>query len=116
MSQNILLVAFQGELMCFTHVLLHALDLNAKGYNVKVILEGAATKLLPELNQPDKPFSELYQKVKDAGLIDCVCKACAAQMGTLPEAQRQGLTLKGEVLGHPGLSEFIADGYQIITF
>ena len=116
MSQNILLLAFQGELMCFAHVLLHAQDLNEKGFNVKVIIEGAATKLIPPLNKPDTPFYELYQKVKNAGLIDCVCKACAAKMGTLAAAEEQNFTINGEVLGHPGLSRYIEEGYQIITF
>ncbi len=115
-QKNVLLLAFQGELMCFAHVLLHAQDLNEKGYNVKIIIEGAATKLIPELNDPKTPFHELYQKVKSAGLFDCVCKACAAKMGTLPAAQQQNFTIKGEVLGHPGLAPFIEEGYQIITF
>ena len=116
MPQKVLLLAFQGELMCFMHVLLHALDLRDKGFAVKIIIEGAATGLLAELNDPDKPYSELYQQVKDADLIDCVCKACAAKTGSLPEAQKQFLTLKGEMLGHPGLSGFLEDGYQILTF
>lgn len=116
MNKKIVLLAFQGEAMCFMHVLLHAIDLHGKGYDVKVIIEGAATKLLAELNTPDKPFSELYKKVRDTGLIDCVCKNCAAKMGSLAEAENQKLTIKGEVSGHPGLSPFIDAGYQIITF
>ena len=116
MSKKILLLAFKGEPMCFAHVLLHALDLNEKGYTVKVIIEGAATALLDTLDNPATPYSELYRKVKQADLIDCVCKACAAKMGTLAEAQRQILPLKGEVLGHPGLTPFLEDGYEILTF
>jgi len=116
MSKKVLLLAFQGELMCFAHVLLHALNLHEKGYEVKVMIEGAAPQLLADLNNPDKPFSEMYKKVKDTGLIDCVCKACAAKVGAVPEIEKQGLTFKGEVFGHPGLSTFIEAGYQIITF
>ena len=116
MSDNVLLLAFQGELMCFAHVLLHAQDLNEKGLNVKVIIEGAATKLIPELEKPYTPFHELYLKVKNAGLFECVCKACAAKMGTLEAAKAHNFTINGEVLGHPGLSEYLQQGYQIITF
>lgn len=116
MSKKVVLLAFKGELMCFMHVLLHAMDLHAKGYDVRIVIEGAATKLLGELNTPGRPFSELYKQVKDAGLIDCVCKNCAAKMGALQEAEKQKLTINDEVFGHPGLSPFIEAGYQIITF
>lgn len=116
MNKNILLLAFRGELMCFMHVLYHAVDLHAKGHTVKVIIEGAATQLLADLDRPDKPFSALYHQVRDAGLIDSVCKNCAAKMGALPEAEKQKLTIKDDVFGHPGLGPFIEAGYQIITF
>lgn len=116
MTKKVVLLAFKGELMCFMHVLLHAIDLHGKGYDVRIIIEGAATKLLGDLNIPGAPFSELYRQVKDAGLIDCVCRNCAAKMGSLPEAEKQRLTIKDEVSGHPGLSPFIEAGYQIITF
>jgi len=36
--------------MCFIHVLLNALDMQAKGYAPKIIIEGAAVKLIPELD------------------------------------------------------------------
>ena len=116
MNKNVLLLAFRGELMCFAHVLFHALDLHARGCEVAVIIEGAATKLLADLNDPDKPFSEPYRRVRDAGLIDCVCKNCAAKMGALEEARLQQLTVRDDVFGHPGLGRFIEKGYQIITF
>ena len=116
MDKKIVLLAFRGELMCFAHVLLYALDLKEKGCEVKVIFEGAATKLIPELAEPGKPFAELYARVKEAGLFDCVCKACAAKMGTLADAQSQNLTIRSEMMGHPGLSEYIEQGYTILTF
>ena len=56
--------------MCFVHVLLNALDMQARGCEVKVIPEGSATKLANELNDPDKPFGKLYQRVRHARLID----------------------------------------------
>lgn len=116
MNKKVVLLAFRGELMCFAHVLLHALDLHNKNYDVKVILEGSATGLIPDLNLPDKPFSDLYQKVKNAGLIDCVCKACAAKMKTLSDAQAQGLTINDTMNGHPSLEPYLGKGYQIVTF
>ena len=113
---KVALFAFNGEAMCFVHVLLNALDFNEKGKEVKVIIEGSATKLLYELAKPDMPFHNLYVKVKDAGLIDGVCKACAAKMNTLEEAEKQGLALLSDMQGHPSMAEYMKEGYQIITF
>lgn len=116
MNKKVVLLAFRDELMCFAHVLFHAIDLHSKGYDVKIIIEGAASALLAPLNDPGKPFADHYRQVKDAGLIDCVCKNCAAKMGALQEAIDQKLTIKDDAFGHPGLSPYMEAGYQIITF
>lgn len=116
MSKKVVLLAFNGGDMCFVHVLLNALDMHAKKFDVKVVIEGAATKQISELNDPKKPFATLYQKVKDAKLIDCVCKACAAKMESLRSAESQNLPICGDMSGHPSLSYYVEQGYEIITF
>jgi len=80
------------------------------------IIEGSATKLVKELADETKPFANLYKKVKETGLIDCVCKACAAKMGALDAAVEQNLTRCDELNGHPSLAKYLEQGYQIITF
>ena len=115
-QKKIALFAFQGEAMCFVHVLLNALDLQARGAEVKLIIEGSATKLIKTLAEPDAPFADLYAKVKAAGLIDAVCHACAAKMGTLADAQAQNLPLNKEMSGHPSMGRYIEAGYDILTF
>lgn len=114
--KKIALVVFNGELMCFTHVMLYGRDFAAKGYDVKIILEGAATKLPGQLTHPEAPFAELYKKIKEENLIDCVCKACSVKMGVFDEIEEQNLSLNGELNGHPSLSKYVEQGYQIITF
>jgi len=116
MSQKVVLVAFNGEAMCFVHVLLNALDMKKKGYDVKVVIEGGATLLVNEMNKDDAPFAELYAQVKKQGLIDCVCMACAAKLGALDGVEAQGLPLNNEMAGHPSLSAYVDQGYQVITF
>ncbi|MBN1124239.1 MAG: DsrE family protein [Sedimentisphaerales bacterium] len=113
---KVVLVAFLGEPMCFVHVLLNALDMKDKGFDVKIIIEGSACKLVKTLDEPGAAFGDLYRKVRDANLIDCVCRACASKMEAAEAAQSQGLRLEGEMSGHPSLARYIADGYQIITF
>lgn len=114
--KKIALVAFQGELMCFAHVLLYALDYQQKGYEVAVIIEGAATRLIVDLGKAETPFAGQYGQVRDKGLIACVCRACAAKMGALDEAIAQGLTIAGEMQGHPSLERYTSMGYEILTF
>ncbi|MCJ7737467.1 MAG: cytoplasmic protein [Anaerolineae bacterium] len=116
MTKKTALFAFNGDPLCFVHVLLNALDMEARGYDVKVIIEGSATKTVNVLNDPAAQFNQLYVQVKAKGLIDCVCKACAAKMGALPGVEAQGLPLCGEMKGHPSMARYIDAGSEIITF
>ncbi len=114
--QKVLLVAFQGEAMCFVHVLLNALDMAQRGLTARIIIEGLAVKLPGELNEPEHPFHGLYVKTKEAGLIEGVCKACSAKMGALAAVQAQGLPLLEDMMGHPSLGRYLQEGYTIMTF
>ena len=38
--KKIALVTYNPEMMCFSHVLLYALDFQEKGYDVKLVIEG----------------------------------------------------------------------------
>ena len=55
--KKVVLFAFNGEPMCFVHVLLNALDMKEKGFEVRVVIEGAATKLIPDLAAEGNPLS-----------------------------------------------------------
>jgi hypothetical protein len=49
--KKVALFAFNGDPMCFIHVLLNALDMHAKGQKTKIVMEGAATQWIPELGK-----------------------------------------------------------------
>lgn len=114
--EKIALVTYNPELMCFGHVLLYALDFDEKGYEVKIVIEGAAVKLISTLKDPDAPFYALYQKTRKKGLIDVVCQACSAKLGSLDDAKAQGLPVGGELMGHPSMEHYLNSGHRIITF
>lgn len=116
MSKKIALVAFNGEPMCFAHVLLNALDMHQRGHEVKLVIEGAATKCISALAADGAPFAPLYAQVREKGLIDCVCEACAAKMESLEAAKAQNLPLCGEMKGHPALAKYFEAGYEVISF
>lgn len=114
--KKIALFVFNGDPMCFIHVLLNALDLDAHGDEAKIIIEGAAVKLVPELVKSGNPLNGLWKKSLDAGVVEGVCKACSHKLGTLEAAKEQGLTLLDDMMGHPGMSGYRDKGYEIITF
>lgn len=114
--KKIALFAYNGELMCFAHVMLYAQELKEKGYDARIVIEGTATKLIKELGEPGTPFSDLYGAIKEAGLIDCVCMACSKKMGAYDEAVAQGLRVEGGMKGHPSLERYIAEGFSVYTF
>jgi len=113
---KVVLVAFQGEPMCFAHVLLNALDLAARGHEARIIFEGLSTNLMAPLSQEANPFHPLYQKAKEAGLFAGVCRACATKTGSLAAAEAQGLPLLDDMSGHPSLARYLEAGYTVLTF
>lgn len=110
------LYAFNGELMCFVHVLLNGLDMKENGVETIIIFEGASVKLVPELENTSNSFHALYKKAKDAGLIAGVCKACAAKLGVLDAVEKAQLPLIGDMSGHPSIYNYQKQGYTVLTF
>jgi hypothetical protein len=114
--KKIALFVFNGDPACFIHVLLNGLDMDAKGMYGRIVVEGAATALLPKLADTSNPLHKLWEKAKSRGIVDGICKGCAQKMGTVEEAVNQGLTLLDDLSGHPAMSRYIADGFDVISF
>jgi len=110
------LFAFNEDPMCFIHVLLNAIDFNARGYEVKIIFEGGSCKLIDPLSQKGNPLNQLYTEVKDKGLIEGVCRGCAAKLGATAAAEKEGLTFLDDIKGHPSMARYREEGFEIITF
>jgi hypothetical protein len=110
------LFVFNGDPMCFIHVLLNAIDMSEKGHEAKIIIEGAATKLIPELEKKANPLHQLWKNAQEKGLVEGVCKACSNKMETIGAVKTLGLPLLEDVLGHPGMARYRDAGFEIITF
>ena len=110
------LFVFNGDPMCFIHVLLNGLDLHDKGHEGIIILEGEALNLVGRMAKPDHMLNKLYKKAKDAGIIHGACKACSAKLKVGHEIEAQGIPYIDNMAGHPSMSAFIEQGYQVITF
>lgn len=104
--------AFNGNPTCFIHVLLNALDLHEKGYEVKIVLEGEAVTLIRSMEEGGNP---LFRKVRDLGLFDGVCKACSAKLSVLEYNENSAIDVIGDMSGHPSFSRYMEKGYTILT-
>lgn len=107
-----LFYAMRGQLMCFLHVLMNALDLHAAGHEVRIVFEGESVTLPPQLAVQG---NKLYTKALDLGLIAGVCRACSAQLGVLEEIEKLELPLLSDMNGHAGLRPHEAEGFTIIS-
>jgi hypothetical protein len=114
--RKVALFAFNGESMCFVHVLLNGLDMKEKGYEVKIVIEGAATKLIPELSQEGATLNQLYRKARGLNIVEGACKACSIKMGVLDAVRAEGIPLLEDMYGHPSMAQYQSEGFEIITF
>ena len=113
--KKVALFAFSGEPASFAHAMLTAMDMKDRGYDVKVVIEGDATKLLSLLRNETKPFADVYRRFRDSGLIDCVCRACATKNSVIPAIIEQNLKLADEMSGHPSMAAYMEQGYEVVT-
>ena len=114
--KKVALFAFQGDPLCFVHVLLNGLDMREKGIDVAIIIEGAATKTTVEIAEEGADFHDLYRQVKESGLIDCVCRACSNKMGVTARIEQLGLPWGTDMKGHPSMARYIEEGFEVVLF
>ncbi len=83
------------------------------GDEVRVVLDGAATKWAPELRREDRKYHRLFTDVRDE---IGACVYCARAYGVKNELESIGVELLDEYKGHPSVRQLIVDGYEVITF
>lgn len=115
-TRKAVLFAFRGDPTCFVHVLLNSLDLHEKNQGGRIVLEGEAVTLVEAISGPGHFLSGLYQKVKEKGLIEGACRACAAKLEATPAIEAQGIPLIGDMSGHPAMAPYLEKGFEVITF
>ena len=113
--KKVVVFAFSGDPACFDHAMLNAMDMKDRGYDVKVVIEGDATKLLSLLRNETKPYADVYRRFRDSGLIDGVCRACATRNGVIPVVIEQNLKLADDMAGHPAMATYMEQGYEVVT-
>ena len=83
------------------------------GDDVELIFDGAGTQWIPELEDEDSDYHELYQAVRDNA---AACDYCSGAFGVEDAVADSGVVTLDDYEGHPSIRSLVADDYEIITF
>jgi hypothetical protein len=83
------------------------------GDDVQLIFDGAGTEWIPELEDADSDYHELYQSVREQS---AVCDFCSGAFGVEDAVADAGLVTLDDHDGHPSIRSLVDDEYEIITF
>ncbi|WP_136591569.1 DsrE family protein [Salinigranum halophilum] len=83
------------------------------GDEVELIFDGAGTQWIPELEDGDSDYAELYQSVRNDA---SVCDYCSGAFGVDDAVNDAGIVRLDDHDGHPSIRSLVADGYEVITF
>ncbi len=101
------------DTMKIFHLFLNIKDLRSNGYDVKVILEGDATKIPLKMSAPSHSLNSLYNDIKPS--IVAVCRGCAIATNSLNAAEKEGLPIIGDLENHVSTVKYLNDGYSLIV-
>ncbi|ELZ17102.1 DsrE family protein [Natrinema limicola] len=80
---------------------------------VELIFDGAGTQWIPELEDEESDYYELYQSVQDDA---AVCDYCTGAFGVDDAVNDAGVVRLDDHDGHPSVRSLVDDGYEVITF
>ena len=83
------------------------------GDELELIFDGAGTQWIPELEDEESDYHELYQAVRDDA---AVCDYCSGAFGVSEAVEDAGITVLSEYDGHPSIRSLVDDDYEVITF
>lgn len=89
-------------------------EFHEAGDEVTLIFDGAGTKWIGELAQPEHRLHHSFEAVR--GTIRGACRFCTAAFGATEGVRAAGIALLGEYEGHPSIRNLLIQGYHIITF
>jgi hypothetical protein len=119
-KRKLLLLVFTGDPCKRNHAFMHAIDLRRHGHEIRIILEGEATRCLAEC---EGRFGELFGTAVKEGIVAGACKTASHGCSTNDPARdvaaraiRQGITLLGDMDGHAAISDYISEGFELIVY
>jgi hypothetical protein len=83
------------------------------GDEVELIFDGAGTQWIPDLEDEDHDYHDLYRAVRDEA---SACDFCAGAFGVDDAIADAGVVTLDDHDGHPSIRSLVDDDYEIITF
>lgn len=83
------------------------------GDEVELIFDGAGTQWIPELEDEESDYHELYQAVRDDA---AACDFCAGAFGVEDAVNETDVVTLDDHDGHPSVRSLVGDDYEVITF
>ena len=81
--------------------------------DLELVFDGAGTQWIPELEDEDHDYHELYRTVRED---TSVCDYCSNAFGVSEAVADAGLVTLDDHDGHPSIRSLVDDDYEIITF
>ncbi|SIS18210.1 DsrE family protein [Natronorubrum thiooxidans] len=83
------------------------------GDDVELIFDGAGTQWIPELEDEESDYHELYQAVQEDV---AACDFCAGAFGVEDAISETDVVTLADHDGHPSVRSLVDDDYEVITF
>lgn len=80
--------------------------------NVRLIFDGAGTKWIPRLEDPDHEFHDMYREVASIA----ACEDCARNLGNDAALDTEGVTVLRTRDDYTSVISLVRDDYEVITF
>lgn len=103
-----------ADLGRIANALTSAREFKESGDETTIVFDGAGTKWVAELSNPDHRLHKAFESVKD--VVAGACSYCASSFGVKEEVENSDVPLLEEYAGHPSLQKLVSEGYQVITF
>jgi hypothetical protein len=96
-----------------------AYDFKQQGEEVTVLFQGAGSRWIGELSEPEHPVHSLFDEVKDT--VAGVSCGCAEVFGATEEVEKSAFEFVKDnavpgTAGLPSLHKLVSEGYTILSF
>lgn len=120
-TRKLLFILFSDDPCRQNHALMYALDLHRKGYQVRLLLEGLATKMIGDVATGESRTAQLLRDALEAGIVAGACARAAAGCASQDPsrdvadlARAHGIELLSQMDGHASIEPLVRSGYEII--
>ncbi len=96
------------------NALTSAKEFRDAGDDALIVFDGAGTKWVAELSDPEHQYHQLLADTQD--LVEGACAYCSSAFGVREQVEQSPVPLLEEYEGHPSLRRLISDGYEVVTF